>query len=185
MAKLIYATNTSLDGYIEDKTGGFSWSEPDEELHRFFGGLVASAGTLLYGRRLYETMSVWETDPALAEMSPMTRDFAEQWRAPAKVVYSRSLREPSTERTTIERVFDAEAVRAMKDSADRDLFIGGAELASHALRAGIVDEYVVAIAPVVVGGGKAALPDDVFLELEQLEARRFPGGAVLLRYAIR
>jgi dihydrofolate reductase len=184
MAKLIYGTNTSLDGYIEDTSGGFDWSEPSEDLHRFFNDLVADTGTFLYGRRLYEAMAVWETDPSLAAQNDVLREFAEAWQDADKIVYSRTLAEPSTRRTRIERDFDVGQVNSIKAAADRDLLIGGAEVAAHALRAGVVDEYLVGLHPVIVGGGKPALPNDVFLELELLDERRFTSGVVVLRYRI-
>lgn len=184
MAKLIYGTNTSLDGYIEDASGGFDWSEPSEDLHRFFNDLVADCGTFLYGRRLYESMAVWETDPSLAAQNDVLREFAEAWQDADKVVYSRTLTEPLTRRTRIERDFDAEQVRSITAAADRDLLIGGAEIAALALRAGVVDEYLVGVHPVVVGGGKPALPDGVFLSLELIDEQRFSSGVVILRYRI-
>lgn len=185
MAKLVYGTNTSLDGYIEDANGDFDWSEPGEDLHRFFNDLVAGAGTFVYGRRLYETMAVWETDPSLAAQDDVLRRFAEAWQDADKLVYSRTLSEAATRRTRIERDFDAEQVRSLVAAADRDVLIGGAEIAAHALRAGIVDEYLVALHPVTVGSGKPALPDGLFLELELLDERRFSSGVVALRYRIR
>jgi len=184
MAKLIYGTNTSLDGFIEDASGGFDWSEPDEDLHRFFNDLVADAGTFLYGRKLYESMAVWETDPSLAAQNDVLREFAEAWQDADKIVYSRTLAEPSTLRTRVERDFDVEQVNSIKASADRDVLIGGAEIAAQALRAGVVDEYLVGIHPVIVGSGKPALPNDVSLELELLDERRFASGVVVLRYRI-
>jgi dihydrofolate reductase len=185
MAKLVYGTNTSLDGYIEDANGDFDWSEPGEDLHRFFNDLVAGAGTFVYGRRLYETMAVWETDPSLAAQDDVLRRFAEAWQDADKLVYSRTVSEAATRRTRIERDFDAEQVRSLVAAADRDVLIGGAEIAAHALRAGIVDEYLVALHPVIVGSGKPALPDGLFLELELLDERRFSSGVVALRYRIR
>lgn len=184
MAKLVYGTNTSLDGYIEDANGDFDWSEPSEDLHRFYNDLVGGAGTFLYGRRLYETMAVWETDASLAAQGDVLREFAQAWQDAEKLVYSRTLAEPSTRRTRIEREFDAEQVRSLVAAADRDVLIGGAEIAAHALRAGVVDEYLVALHPVVVGGGKPALPDDISLTLELLDERRFSSGVVALRYRI-
>lgn len=183
MAKLVYGTNTSLDGYIEDANGDFDWSEPSEDLHRFFNDLVSDAGTFVYGRRLYETMAVWETDASLAAQGDVLREFAQAWQDAEKLVYSRTLAAPSTRRTRIEREFDAEQVRSLVAAADRDVLIGGAEIAAHALRAGVVDEYLVALHPVVVGGGKPAFPD-ISLTLELLDERRFSNGVVALRYRI-
>jgi dihydrofolate reductase len=185
VAKLIYAAITSLDGYIEDENGNFDWAEPDEEVHNFVNELERPVGTYLYGRRMYETMAGWETDPTLAEQSPQMGDFAKMWQAAEKVVYSTTLKTVSTARTRIEREFDPEPVREMKASADRDITVGGPELAAHAFRAGLVDECHLFLTPVVVGGGKRALPGDVRLELELVDERRFAGGTVFLRYRVK
>jgi dihydrofolate reductase len=182
MAKLIYSAITSLDGYIEDEDGKFSWAEPDEEVHAFVNDLARPVGTYLYGRRLYETMVGWETDPSFGEQSPATRDFAEIWQAADKIVYSRTLEVVSTARTRIERQFDPEAVRQLKAAARRDVTVGGAALAAEAFTAGLVDECHLFLAPILVGGGKRSLPEDVRLKLELLDERRFGSGMVYLRY---
>ena len=185
MAKLIYSAITSLDGYIEDKNGQFDWAMPDEEVHRFINDLERAAGTHLYGRRMYETMAVWETDPALTAESPLMQDFAAIWQAADKIVYSRTLEGVSTARTRIERNFDPQAVRQLKATARQDLLIGGPALATHAFKARLVDECHLFLVPVVVGGGKRSLPDDVRLELVLLEERRFGNGMVYLHYRIK
>ena len=185
MARLIYSAITSLDGYIADKDGNFDWAVPDEEVHAFINDLGRPLGTYLYGRRMYETMVVWETDHTLADQSPLTHDFAELWQAADKIVYSRTLEAVSIARTRIERDFDPEAVRQMKVSAGRDMVVGGAELAAQAFRAGLVDECHLFVAPIVVGGGKQSLPNDVRVKLELLDERRFEGGMVYLRYRTR
>jgi dihydrofolate reductase len=182
MVKLVYSAIASLDGYVEDEDGNFGWAVPDEEVHAFVNDLHRPLGTYLYGRRMYETMDGWETDPTLAERSPLMRDFAEIWRAADKVVYSGTLETVPTARTRIERDFDPEAVREMKASAGRDMVVGGPDLAAQACRAGLVDECRLLVAPVVVGGGKRSLPDDVCMELELLSERRFGNGMVYLRY---
>jgi dihydrofolate reductase len=182
MAKLIYAAITSVDGYIEDNTGGFGWAEPDDEVHGFVNDLERPVGTYLYGRRMYETMVGWETDPGVAAQSPLMADFARIWQAADKVVYSTTLEAVSTSRTRIERAFDPEQVREMKASADRDLAVGGPDLAAHAFSAGLVDECHLFLVPVVVGGGKRSLPDGVRLDLHLLDERRFGDGTVHLRY---
>jgi dihydrofolate reductase len=181
MADLIYAALASLDGYIEDEDGKFDWAKPDEEVHSFVNELERGVGTYLYGRRLYETLAVWETLP-LDEQPEYIRDYAELWRASDKIVYSRTLDTVSTSRTRIERDFDADAVRRLKDEAERDLAVGGAELAAEAFRAGLVDELHLLLAPVLVGGGKRALPDDVRLPLDLVGERRFGSGFVHLHY---
>ena len=185
MAHLIYSAISSLDGYTEDTDGKFDWAMPDEEVHRFINNLERPAGTYLYGRRMYETMMVWETDPNLAAESPLLRDFAEMWQAANKIVYSRTLATASTRKTRLERTFDPEAIRQLKASTEQDILIGGPELAAHAFRAGLVDECQLFLTPVIVGGGKPSLPGDVRLELELLEERRFGSGVVFLRYRSR
>jgi dihydrofolate reductase len=182
MAKLIYSGIQSLDGYVADRDGRFDWSEPDEEVHTFINGLEGSVGTYLLGRRLYEVMLAWEDNDAFAGEPPYIQDFSKLWKAADKVVYSRSLPGPSSERTRVEREFDAGAVRQLKADAGQDLAVGGAELAAAAIRAGLVDEYQMFVSPVAVGGGKRYLPDDVRLHLELLEERRFGNGVVFLRY---
>ncbi len=185
MAYLIYTALSSLDGYIEDTGGNFEWAVPDEEVHRFINDLERSAGTYLYGRRMYETMIGWETDPDLAAESPIMGDFAEIWQAADKIVYSRTLQDVSTGKTQIERSFNPDAVRRLKESADQDILIGGPELAGHAFRSGLIDEYHLFLTPVIVGGGKQALPRNVRLELALLEELRFGNGMVFLRYRVR
>jgi dihydrofolate reductase len=181
-AKLIYSAISSLDGYVADDEGNFDWAEPDEEVHAFVNDLERPVGTYLLGRRTYEMMIGWETDPTLAEQSPLMRDFAEIWQAADKVVYSKTLEKVSTARTRIERAFDPEAVRRMKATSARDILVGGPELAAHTFEAGLVDECQLFLTPVVVGGGKRALPDNVRMKLELLDERRFGSGVVYLRY---
>jgi dihydrofolate reductase len=182
MGMLIYTAITSLDGYVEDEEGKFDWAEPDEQVHAFVNDLERGAATHLYGRRMYETMVGWETDPTLAERSPLMASFAETWQAADKVVYSTTLETVSTARTRIERAFQPDAVRAMKARADRDLTVGGPNLAAHAFEAGLVDECRLFLVPVVVGGGKPALPEGRRLNLELIEQRDFGNGTVYLRY---
>jgi dihydrofolate reductase len=179
--KLVYSAIASLDGYIEDEQGGFGWAAPDEEVHAFVNELERPVGTYLYGRRMYETMAVWETmdDPA-----PVMRDYAGIWRAADKIVYSRSLAEPSTPRTRLAREFDPAAVAELKASAGHDLSVGGPELAGQAIAAGLVDEIQLFLVPVAVGGGKPALQVGEPLRLELLEERRFKRGSLYLRYAL-
>lgn len=183
MAHLIYIANLSLDGYTEDMEGKFDWPDyPDEEGFRFITNLVRATGTHLYGRRMYETMMVWETDPNLAAASPFNRDFAEIWQAADKIVYSRTLKAVSTRKTQLERNFNPEDIRQLKETVKQDILIGGTELAAHAFRSGLIDECHLFLVPIIVGGGKPALPENVRFELELLEERRFGNGAVFLRY---
>jgi dihydrofolate reductase len=185
VAKLIYAAITSLDGYIEDADGKFDWSEPDEEVHAFVNDLERPVGTYLYGRRMYETMVFWESPPDLGEQPPVVQEFAEIWQAADKIVYSKTLQTVSSAKTRIERDFDPEAVRQLKATAGDDLTVGGSELAAQAIAAGLVDEYQLFLVPVVVGGGKRSLPDNVRLNLELLDERRFGNGTVYLHYRTR
>ena len=182
MARLIYSAIASLDGYVADEHGRFDWSAPDEEVHAVVNDLIRPVGTHLYGRRMYEVLVAWET---IDDPSPVIRDFAQLWRSADKIVYSRTLEDVSSARTRIERDFDPEAVRASKAGADRDLTIGGPELAAHAIRAGLVDEYHLFVSPIVVGGGKQALPDGVRVELELVAERRFGNGVVHVHYRAR
>ena len=182
MAKLVYSAIASLDGYVADEDGNFDWAMPDEEVHAFINDLERPVATYLYGRRMYEMMVGWETDPSIAEQSPLLRDFAEIWQAADKVVYSGTLEETSTSKTRMERAFDPEAVRRLKASTGRDLTVSGPDLATHAFRAGLVDEVHLFLAPAVVGGGKRALPEGVRVGLELLDERRFGNGMVYLRH---
>lgn len=181
MAKLVYTAITSLDGYVADRDGDFSWSMPDAEVHQFVNDHERPLGTYLLGRRMYEVLSVWET---IESDEPVMADYAQIWRAADKVVFSRSLETVDSERTTIEREFDPAAVGQLKAEAGRDLSVGGPELAAEALRAGLVDEINLFLSPVVVGGGNAALPADLRLRLELLDQRRFGNGVVFLSYAV-
>jgi len=185
MAKLIYSAIASLDGYVADEDGDFGWAAPDEELHGFVNDLERPLGTHLYGRRMYETMVAWETMDTGAGQSPVVRDFAEIWRAAEKIVYSRTLGSVSSARTRLERDFDPQALRRTKAAAARDISVGGPELAGQALAAGLVDECHLFLVPVVVGGGRRALPAGVSLDLRLLDERRFGGGTVYLRYGVR
>jgi dihydrofolate reductase len=182
MAKLIYVTNLSLDGYIEDRHGAFDIFLPDDDVFAAATGLLRSAGTFLYGRRLYETMAVWETNPALAAQPGLMAGFAAAWQAADKIVYSRTLTGAPTASTRIEPRFDAGAVQRLKAEASGNLTIGGASLAAQALKAGLVDECQLFIWPLALGGGKPGLPADVRTDLELLDERRFANGVVLLRY---
>ena len=184
MAKLIYTVIASLDEYIEDEQGGFQWAAPDDEVLAFVNDLERPIGTHLYGRRMYETMAVWETWGTGSDQPAGMRDFAQIWRAAEKIVYSRTLQTVSTARTRLERELDADAIRWLKQTAESDITVGGAELAGQAFAAGLVDELNLLLVPVVVGGGKPALPGRVRAQLDLMDERRFRGGVVHLRYRI-
>lgn len=182
MAKLIYSVITSLDGYNEDEHGNFDWSAPDDEVHQYINDLERSNGTYLLGRRTYETMRVWDSDAAFIDESPIYRDFASIWQAAEKIIYSKTLDHVSARKTRIEREFNPDAVRRMKDTASSDLMIGGPQLAASAFKAGLIDVVHLFLAPVIVGGGKKAFPEGVLLPLTLVESRRFASGMVHLRY---
>jgi dihydrofolate reductase len=182
MGRLIYSAIASLDGYVADEHGNFDRLAPDEELHAFVNDLERTVGTHLYGRRMYEVMVAWETMQMAGEPDVM-RDFAEIWWAADKVVYSRTLEGVASERTRIEREFEPEVVRQMKATTERDISVGGTELAGQALAAGLVDECHLFLSPLLMGGGTRALPDGVRLRLELLDERRFASGVVHLHYA--
>lgn len=192
MAKLIYSTNTSFDGFIEDSNGDFNFSVPSAQLHQFFNDQFRDVGTHIYGRKLYETMAVWETmdldgegPPEMAELVEPGRDFQQIWRGADKIVYSTTLDEVWTPRTELRSSFDAEELRAFIDSADSDVIIGGANLAASAFAAGLVDEISITLTPVAIGAGKPALPTDLVLDLDLLSERRFDNGAINVRYKVK
>jgi dihydrofolate reductase len=184
MAKLIYSAIASLDGYVEDAAGNFDWAAPDREVHAFINDLERPIGTYLYGRRMYETMVYWESVDTGPDQSAVSRDYAEIWRAAEKIVYSRTLQTVSSAKTRIERELDPDEVRRLKDTAPADISIGGAELAGHALALGLVDECNLFLGPILVGGGKRALPDTISAQFELLDERRFGNGVVHVRYRV-
>jgi dihydrofolate reductase len=184
MAKLIYVANVSLDGYVEDANGRFDWTEPTDEVFTFITDLVRPVGTHLYGRRMYETMALWEVDPTLAAQSELRADFAHIWQAADKIVYSTTLHAVSTTRTRLEHRFDPDSVRGMKASAASDLTIGGSTLAAHAFNAGLIDECQLFMYPVLVGEGKPAFSGAARVQLDLLEEHRFGNGVVNLGYRI-
>jgi dihydrofolate reductase len=182
MAKLIYTAIVSLDGYVADEDGNFDWSAPDEEVHKFINDLERPIGTYLYGRRMYEVMLYWESAHTVAGQPPFIQDYARIWQTADKVVYSKGLETVSSARTRIEREFNPEGVRQMKAQAGRDLSVGGPDLAAQAIKAGLVDDYHLFVAPILVGGGNQALPDAVRLKFALLDERRFGNGVVHLHY---
>lgn len=185
MAKLVFGLNMSLDGWTEDAHGALDWGAPDDEVFAAITELMRSAGTYLLGRRMYETLAVWETDPALAAQSEPSAAYAEVWQAAEKVVFSTTLVAPPTANTRIERRFDPAAIRELKAGAERDLLIGGPNLAGQALAAGLLDELVLYVAPIVLGGRNPALAPGARADLELIGERRFDGGVVELRYRVR
>lgn len=184
MAKLIYPINVSLDGYMEDESGNIDWTISDDETYAFWTGFQRTIGTYLYGRRTYESMVYWETADAGGGQQEIAREFARIWRAAEKIVYSRTLQEASSAKTRIEREFDPGAIRKLKASSGADITIGGPELAGQAMRAGLVDECHLLLNPIVLGGGKRALPDNFRTRLELLGERRYRSGIVHLHYRV-
>jgi dihydrofolate reductase len=184
MARLIYSAIVSLDGYVADAQGNFEWAAPDEEVHRFVNDLERSVGTYLYGRRMYEVMKFWDASNRFDDQPPVMQDYARIWQAAEKIVYSSKLPTAPTGRTRLERSFDPERIRAMKATEQRDISVGGAELAAQAIKAGLVDELDLFVNPVVVGGGNPALPSNLRLDLVLLDEHRFSSGVVHLHYRV-
>ena len=182
MAKLIYSAFTSLDGYVADETGNFVWAELSDEVHAYINSRERRIGTYLFGRKMYETVAVWESPDALPDLTPAAMEFAPIWQAAEKIVYSTTLRRVTTAKTRLERRFEADVVRELKAGTTRDLGVGGPTLAAHAIRAGLVDEYHLLIAPIIAGGGNPYLPGKVWVKLELLDERRFDNGLVYVRY---
>ncbi|MFZ0169817.1 MAG: dihydrofolate reductase family protein [Candidatus Dormiibacterota bacterium] len=185
MAKLIYTAIASLDGYVADEDGNFDWAAPDGEVFALVNELERPVGTYLYGRRMYETMVSWETATFRAGESHLMQDFAEIWRAADKIVFSTKLETVSSARTKLERALSPEAVWQLKAATERDISVGGPNLAGQAIRAGLVDEYHLFVTPIMVGGGNRSLPEDVRLQLQLLDERRFSDGTVHLHYCTR
>jgi dihydrofolate reductase len=182
MAKLIYDAFTSLDGYVADETGNFDWAELDDEVYAFINSRERRIGTYLFGRKMYETMAVWETPEVIPHLTPAALEYAPIWQAAEKIVYSTTLQRVTTARTRLERRFEADVVRELKAGATRDVAVGGPTLAAHAIRAGLVDEYHLLIAPIIAGSGNPYLPGKVRVKLELFDERRFDNGLVHVRY---
>ncbi len=182
MGRLVYAVIASLDGFVNDESGGFEWAAPAEDVHRFVNELERPVGTYLYGRRIYEVMAVWQDMPGIEHEPDVMQEFAAIWRAADKVVYSSTLAEVTTPRTRLERTFDPLAVRAMVGGLDTDVSLAGPTLAAHALRAGIVDDVHVFLLPIVVGGGTPCWPSGARLDLELVDEHRFDDGTVHLHH---
>jgi dihydrofolate reductase len=186
MGRLIYGMIMSLDGYTEDGRGDFGWGAPEDEgVHAYINELASSVGTYLYGRRMYDTMVYWETFDATPDERPVELEWARQWRAAEKIVYSRTLAEPRSARTRIEREFDPAAVRRLKAESPHDITVDGPTLAAHAIRHGLVDEFQTIVCPLLVGGGRRFFPDGVRMNVALVEQRRFDNGVVVSRYAAR
>lgn len=183
MGKLIYTGLASLDGYIADDTGGWDWAAPDEEVLRFITALEEPVGTYLYGRTTYELMIAWETMHEQPGQSPGEYEFAAVWQRAEKIVYSTTLEDVSTTRTTLRRAFDADEVQRLKAELDHDITVSGPGLAASAMRAGLIDEWHVFVAPALVGGGLRLFSPGVDARLGLVDHRAFGNGMAYLRYA--
>jgi dihydrofolate reductase len=178
---LIYSMSVSVDGFIADREGAFGWGAPSEELFRFHTALVSELGGCLLGRRLYETMLVWETDPSPRD-DELGAAFADVWCAIPKVVFSRTLDGVQGNARLAEASLAEEAAAAL-DTTDKDVQVGGAGLAAQAIELGLVDELRIFRYPVVIGGGTPFLPpvtDDIALDL--VETRTFGSRVIYERY---
>ena len=178
---LIYSMSVSVDGFIADREGAFGWTTSNEEQFRFHITLIRELGGYLCGRRLYETMLVWETDPSLRE-NELGAAFADVWCAIPKVVFSRTLDGVQGNARLAEASLAEEAAAAL-DATDKDVSIGGAGLAAAAVELGLVDELRMFRTPVVIGGGTPFLPpvtEDVPLHL--IETRTFGSHVIYERY---
>lgn len=183
MGSLVYSMITSVDGYVADEDGDFGWAQPSEEAMESVNADFAEVGTLLYGRRMYEMMEVWETDPAVINQSPKSRDFAEMWSAKDKIVYSTTLMSVSTERTRVHGRFDPQLIRDLKRESDRTITVDGPTLAAEALHHGLVDEIHMLVCPIALGSGQPMLPKRR-IELELTHEERFSNGTVQLKYNV-
>ncbi|MBN9391702.1 MAG: dihydrofolate reductase family protein [Chloroflexi bacterium] len=184
MSKLIYFMGMSLDGFVAGENDSLDWSAPDEEVSAFINELHRPIGTYLYGRKNYETMTVWETPEVIPGLSPASMDFAQIWQTANKVVYSRSLETVSTPNTRLEREFEPQVVNELKAQLPHDISVAGPHLAAQAIRAGLVDEIHLLVVPFILGGGKPVLPRDIRIKLELLDERRLGNGWVYFRYRI-
>ncbi len=182
MARLIYSAIVSADGYVEDAAGSIDWGTPGEDLFCFINDLERPVGTYLYGRRMYEAMLYWETARTAGGQPSFVREFTGIWQAAEKIVFSKTLASVPSARTRLERDFDPAMIRQLKSAAGHDMTVGGADLAGQAIKAALVDELRLFLVPVIVGGGKPALPSGLRSDLELLDTRRFASGAVYLRY---
>lgn len=183
MGKLIYLTPASLDGFIGDED--YAWSAPyAEEIKSVLNAGMADVGTYLYGRRTYETMAVWETDPTIVELSPESAVFAAMWQKADKVVFSSTLTQVPTRNTRLERHLDAQLVNDIKAASRGDLTVGGPTLAAEALRLDLVDVVEVLWCPILLGGGIPVLTAGVRRELRLQSEQRLGNGVVHATYDV-
>jgi dihydrofolate reductase len=180
---LIVSMGVSVDGFINERDGGFDWSGPGEEQFRFHTEQVGELGVCLLGRRLYETMLPWETDPSMRSDELMTA-FADVWSAIPKVVFSHTLERVEGNARLAEGSV-AEEVAGALAATDKDVEIGGAGLAGQAIELGLVDEFRIFRYPVIVGGGTSLLPPVAErIDLELIETRTFSSRVIFERYGV-
>jgi dihydrofolate reductase len=182
MSKLIFFTGMSLDGFIADENDSMEWSRPNDEVYTIINDIHRPIGTYLYGRKNYETMTVWETPEQMPDQTPDMLNFGRIWKAALKIVYSKSLQSVSTSNTRLEHDFDPQAVRELKAQSPHDISVAGPNLGGQAIQAGVVDEIHLLVVPILLGKGKRTLPENAVVKLELLDERRLGNGWVYLRY---
>ncbi|GAA3245209.1 dihydrofolate reductase family protein [Pseudonocardia petroleophila] len=181
MGTLVYAMNTSLDGYVEDPTGGIDFSEPDEEVHRFANQQTRDTAAFLFGRGLYDVMEDYWTAPARADEEDVTAEFARFYVETPRIVFSDSLTSVAPGCRLVRRADAVAEVVRLKEETEGDLAVGGAALAASLLD--LIDEFRMTVLPSFTGGGTPYFPLGTELRLRRLEQRTFDSGAVYLRYA--
>lgn len=184
MRKIMYALLVSLDGFIEAPGGDLSWANPDAELHQHFNDQERNLSTLLYGRRLYETMAAfWPTADEDPHAPPVVIEYAQIWKAKPKIVFSHTLAEVGWNAQLFQGDLETE-VRRLKAMPGQDMSVGGPTLAASFMRLGLIDEYLLYVHPVILGDGKRMFPPlQDRIDLRLVETRTFSSGVVLLRYA--
>jgi dihydrofolate reductase len=182
MSRLIYFMPMSLDGFVAGESDQLDWSTPNEEVYALINELHRPIGTYLYGRKNYETMTVWQTPEVLPDQTPDMMEFGRLWQTANKIVYSKSLEAVSTPKTSLERDFDPQAVRDLKAQLPHDISVAGPNLAAQAVRTGLVDEFQLLIVPIILGHGKRVLPENALVRLELVDERHLGNGWVFLRY---
>lgn len=184
MGKIIYTVLASADGYFEDADGKFDWAQPDETIHTFINNSEKMTSTLLFGRKMYDVMKVWEDFPGIRDMPDYIIEYASIWRKSKKIVYSKSLLKPETSRTVVRRSIDKDEIERMKELEDGNIGVGGADLASQLLSLRLVDEIHLYSFPVLVGAGKKWISTSEEVKLSKSGCREFENGVVLTTYNV-
>jgi dihydrofolate reductase len=185
MGKLIYSTLTSLDGYIADDVGNFDWAEPQEDVHRYINILEDKTSLVLYGRKMYEILSVWEHIPDLENQPEYIKEYERAWKKQRKIVFSLKLNAVTTSNTELRKSFDRDEIVRMKRDESGDIGIGGANLASQALDLGLIDEIMIFIYPIVIGKGIKWLSTIKPVQLETKDIKEFKNGVVMIHYSVK